>query len=283
VGGGVIGMEFATIFSSLGSKVQIVEFLPRCIALTDPDISEYLTNVLEKRGVKILTNHKVLSIHKGQLEAENQVTKELVHLKSDMFLIAIGRKAVVDNETYQKLGIQFSGKGVDVNDHLQTNVPGIWAIGDATGKSILAHVGIQQGIIAAENIMATKNAPLRKMDYSVIPAVIYSIPEVAMVGTVPEDLKDVKVVKVPFEVNLRANIEDNKDGFIKLWIKDNRLIAAQATGYNVSEIFQEFSNMIALKTDIRDVSEIIHAHPTYSEIARSGLDYALGKAVDFHL
>jgi dihydrolipoamide dehydrogenase len=131
--------------------------------------------------------------------------------------------------------------------------------------------------------MAKKNASLRKMDYSVIPAVIYSIPEVAMVGTVPEDLKDVKVVKVPFDVNLRANIEDNKDGFIKLWIKDNRLIAAQATGYNVSEIFQEFSNMIALKTDIRDVSEIIHAHPTYSEIARSGLDYALGKAVDFHL
>jgi dihydrolipoamide dehydrogenase len=282
VGGGVIGMEFATIFSSLGSKVQIVEFLPRCIALTDPDISEYLTKVLEKRGVKILTNHKVLSIHKGQLEAENQATKELIHLKSDMFLIAIGRKAVIHNETYQKLGIQFTAKGVEVNDYLQTNVPGIWAIGDATGKSILAHVGIQQGIIAAENIMSKKNAPLRKMDYSVIPAVIYSIPEVAMVGTVPEDLKDVKVVKVPFAVNLRANIEDNKDGFIKLWIKDNRLLAAQATGYNVSEIFQEFANMIALKTDIREVSEIIHAHPTYSEIARSGLDFALGKAVDFH-
>ena len=283
VGGGVIGMEFATIFSSLGSKVQIVEFLSRCIALTDPDISEYLTNVLEKRGVKILTNHKVLSIHKGQLEAENQVTKEMVHVKSDMFLIAIGRQAVVHEETYKKLGIQFSRKGVEVNEYLQTNVPGIWAIGDATGKSILAHVGIQQGIIAAENIRAKKNAPLRKMDYSVIPAVIYSIPEVAMVGTVPEDLKDVKVVKVPFDVNLRANIEDHKDGFIKLWIKDNHLVAAQATGYTVSEIFQEFSNMIALKTDIRDVSEIIHAHPTYSEIARSGLDYALGKAVDFHL
>jgi len=283
IGGGVIGMEFATIFSSLGSKVQIVEFLPRCIALTDVDISEYLTNVLQKRGVKILVNHKVLSIHQGQLEAENQVTKEMVHLNSEMFLIAIGRKAVVHNETYQKLGIHFSGKGVEVNDYLQTSVPGIWAIGDATGKSILAHVGIQQGIIAAENIMGKNNASLRKMDYSVIPAVIYSIPEVAMVGTVPEDLKSVKVVKVPFAINLRANIEDKKDGFIKLWIKENQLIAAQAIGHNVSEIFQEFSNMIALRTDIRDVSEIIHAHPTYSEIARSGFDYALGKAVDFHL
>ena len=283
VGGGVIGMEFATIFSSLGSKVQVVEFLPRCIALTDVEISEFLTKTLEDRGVKILTNHKVLSIKKGILEAENQISKEIVHLESEMFLIAIGRQAVVHDETYKKLGIQYSLKGVDVNDFMQTNVPGIWAIGDATGKSILAHVGIQQGIIAAENIMVNNGNDLRKMDYSVIPAVIYSIPEVVMVGTVPANDPVVKIVKVPFSTNLRANIEDNTQGFVKLWIKENRLVAAQATGYNVSEIFQEFANMIALKSDIRDVAEIIHAHPTYSEIARSSLDYALGKAVDFHL
>ena len=109
------------------------------------------------------------------------------------------------------------------------------------------------------------------------------MPEIVGEGTVPEDLNDVKVVKVPFSVNLRAGIEDYPDGFIKMWLKDDIVLAAQAIGHNVSEIFQEVANMIALKTNIHDVSEIIHAHPTYSEIIRSTLDLALDKAVDFYL
>jgi dihydrolipoamide dehydrogenase len=200
-----------------------------------------------------------------------------------MSLVAIGRNAVVHEETYQKLGLQFTRKGVGVDDHQRTNVPGIWAVGDATGRSILAHVGIQQGIIAAENIMKAAGEPLRKMDYEVIPAVIYTMPEIVGVGTVPQDLNDVKVVKVPFAINLRAGIEDYPDGFIKMWIRDNKILASQVIGQNASEIMQEVANMIALKTDIEDVSEIIHAHPTFAEIIRSTLDYALDKAVDFYI
>jgi len=113
--------------------------------------------------------------------------------------------------------------------------------------------------------------------------VIYSIPEIVGVGVVPQELLGVKIVKVPFAVNLRAGIEDYPQGFIKLWLKDNRILAAQTIGQNASEIMQEVANMIALKSDIRDVSEIIHAHPTYSEIIRSALDFALDKAVDFYL
>lgn len=282
VGGGVIGLEFATIFANLGSKVSIVEFLPRVIAGMDPDISEEITKQLNSIGVKIFTNHRVLSIKKGILKAEEQNNKQIIEINSDMFLIAIGRNAVIHEETYNHLGIHFSRKGVEVDEFQHTNIPGIWAIGDATGRSILAHVGIQQGIIAGENIMNTgKN--LRSMDYSVIPAIVYSIPEIGMVGTIPTNLADVKIVKIPFAINLRANIEEKNDGFVKLWIKKDKLVAAQAIGYNVSEIFQEYANMIALGSNVEDVARIIHAHPTYSEIARSAIDYALGKAVDFYL
>jgi dihydrolipoamide dehydrogenase len=283
VGGGVIGLEFATIFSNMGSKVTIVEFLDRALALMDPDISAEITRILEAKGVRILTAHKCLSIEKGVMKAEDMRSGKTVEIAAPMSLIAIGRNAVVHEATYQKLGLQFTRKGVGVDDFQRTNIPGIWAVGDATGRSILAHVGIQQGIIAAENIMKKAGEPLRKMDYDVIPAVIYTMPEIVGVGTVPQDLNGVKVVKVPFAINLRAGIEDYPDGFVKMWIKDNKILASQAIGHNVSEIMQEVANMIALKTDIEKVSEIIHAHPTFAEIIRSTLDYALDKAVDFYL
>ena len=282
VGGGVIGIEFATIFSNFGSKVTIVELLPRVLALMDPDISTEITRILENNGVRILTNHKVTELKDGVLSAINQDTNETVEIRSDLNLIAIGRTAVLQEDLLDKLGVDYSRKGVTVDDTLQTTVPGVWAVGDATGKSILAHCGIQQGIICAENIMREGGEP-RLMDYSIIPAVVYSLPEIFSIGEVPADLSDVQVVKVPFSINLRANIEDHKEGFLKIWLRDNKLVAAQAIGYMVSEIQQELTNMIALGTDIDDITKIVHAHPTYNEIIRSALDYAEGKAVDFYM
>lgn len=283
IGGGVIGLEFATIFSNLGSKVTIIEFLDRVLALMDEDISSEITRIMEANGVDILTAHKCTAIKNGVVTAENMRTGETISIQAPKTLVAIGRQAVVNEEGYQKIGLNYTRKGVEVDDYQRTNVPGVWAIGDATGRSILAHVGIQQGIIAAENIMKSEKEPLRKMDYSVIPAVIYSLPEIVGVGTVPAELSGIKIVKVPFSVNLRAGIEDYPDGFIKMWLKENTILAAQAIGHNVSEIMQEVANMIALKTDIWEVSEIIHAHPTYAEIIRSTLDLALDKAVDFYI
>ena len=282
VGGGVIGMEFATIFSNLGSQVTVVELLPRVLAMMDEDVSSEITRIMESRGVRILTNHKVTGLADGVLKATNQETGEEVEVRSQMNLIAIGRTAVLQESLYDHLGLSYTRKGVEVDDTLATSVPGVWAVGDATGKSILAHCGIQQGIICAENIMRKSGSP-RLMDYSVVPAIVYSLPEIFMIGTVPADLSDVEVVKVPFSANLRANIEEHTEGFIKLWIRDNRLVAAQALGFMVSEIGQELANMIALGTDVTEVSKIIHAHPTYAEVIRSALDYSEGKAVDFFL
>jgi dihydrolipoamide dehydrogenase len=282
VGGGVIGLEFATIFSNLGSQVTIVELLPRVLAMMDPDISAEITRILKNNGVRILTNHKVIELSNGLLKAENMETNEVVEVRSNMNLIAIGRAAVLQEDLYNQLGLAYSRKGIDVDDTLQTSVSGVWAIGDATGKSILAHCGIQQGVICAENIMRGESKP-RLMDYNVIPAIVYSMPEIFSIGFVPADLQNVEVVKVPFSVNLRANIEEHTEGFIKLWIRDNKVIAAQAIGYMVSEIQQELANMIALGTDIREITKIVHAHPTYNEIVRSALEYAEGKAVDFYI
>jgi len=283
IGGGVIGLEFATIFSNLGSKVTIIEFLDRVLAQMDEDISIEITRIMEENGVRVLTSTKCTGIENGVISMEDLRSGEMIKLDAPMTLVAIGRAAVLKEEMYEKAGIVFTRKGIEVDEFLRTNVPGVWAIGDATGRSILAHVGIQQGIIAAENIMRLNDERLREMDYSVIPAVIYTLPEIVGVGTIPEDYHGVTVTKVPFAVNLRAGIENYPDGFVKMWIKDNTLLAAQAIGHNVSEIMQEAANMIALKTDIQAVSEIIHAHPTYAEIIRSTLDQALGKAVDFYL
>jgi len=282
VGGGVIGIEFATIFSNLGSKVTVVELLPRVLSMMDPEISSEITKIMDDNGVRILTNHRVTELKDGVLKAVNQESQETVEIRSGMNLIAIGRTAVLQEDLYNELGISYTRKGVDVDNTMQTTIPGIWAIGDATGKSILAHCGIQQGVICGENIMAGNKKP-RLMDYDVIPAIVYSLPEIFSIGLVPEDLTTVKIVKVPFAVNLRANIEEHNEGFVKLWIRDNNLVAAQGIGFMVSEIQQELANMIALETEIEDITKIVHAHPTYSEIIRSALEYAEGKAVDFYI
>lgn len=282
IGGGVIGIEFATIFSNLGSQVTIIEFMERVLALMDEDISVEITKLMKQKGVKIYTNYEVQAVDKGVIRTKNRTSGEMLEVKSEHILVSIGRRPVLDKKGYERIGLEFNERGIITDDYQQTNVPGVWAVGDATGRSILAHVGIQQGIVCAENLMS-KSGQERKMDYEVIPAVVYSIPEIVMVGSVPKDLVGIQVVKVPLNINLRANIEDYPQGFIKLWIRQNVVIAAQVIGHNASEFMQEISNMIALETPIDRVAQIIHAHPTYSEIIRSSLDQALGKAVDFYL
>lgn len=286
VGGGVIGLEFATIFSNLGSQVTIVEYMEAILAGMDREISQDLTRLMVKNGVRVLTGHQVTAVEgtagspQGVVRARDRRSGEVVEVESDAVLIAIGRKPVIQREMFERLGIAYDAKGICVDDAMRTNVPGVWAIGDATGKSILAHVGMQQGLICAENMLAG-GADAPKMSYAVIPAVIYSIPEVVSVGHVPLDLRGVGEYKVPFAANLRAKIEDYNEGFIKVWIKDNRVLAAQAIGHGVSEMMQELANMIALSTPVDAVAGIIHAHPTYSEIVRSVLEYSRGQATDF--
>jgi dihydrolipoamide dehydrogenase len=281
VGGGVIGLEFATIFSNMGTRVTIVEYLDRVLATLDPEVSHAISEELKLHGIRILTGHRVLSVEQGYISAENRATQEIVDIPGRAVLIAIGREPVIDKAMFDRLGLAYTRKGIGIDDYLRANIPDFWAIGDATGKSVLAHVGAQQGLVCAENIMAAPGTPLRRMDYDVIPAVVYTIPEVVSIGQVPTEDERVQSFKVPFSANLRARIEAYEEGFVKIWVKDQVVVAAQAIGHNVSELMQELANMIALKTPARAVAEVIHAHPTYSEITRTVLEYSLGKATDF--
>lgn len=290
IGGGIIGLEFSALFTHFGTKVRIVEFMDRVLANMDPEISAEITKELESLGVEILTGHKVLDITEGKIKAEVIKTGEVVEINSAMNLIAIGRKAVVNVEKLAEVGIDATPKGVIVNEFMQTSVPNIFAVGDATGQSILAHVAIQQGILAAEYIggLTTEDGSFRKMDYSVIPAVVYTLPEVATVGTVPADLNDIKVIKFPFSANLKANIEEHNTGFVKLWFtkddvtgKVQKLVACQIIGDNAGEIIQAYANIIGMDMSLEKLSRIIHAHPTYNEVVRNSLEFALGRAIEF--
>ncbi|HVN53127.1 MAG TPA: dihydrolipoyl dehydrogenase [Anaerolineaceae bacterium] len=281
VGGGVIGMEFATIFSNLGSEVTVIEYLDRILSMMDPEVSATLTGLYRENGVRIMTGHQVTGVEQGIVRAKERESGRTVEVAAEAVLIAIGRKPVIQEEMFDCLGIDYTDTGIRVDDQLRTSVPGVWAIGDATGKSILAHVGMQQGIICAENIMRTAKEPERVMRYDVIPAVVYSIPEIVSVGHAPSSQGEAEVYKVPFSANLRARIEGFGEGFLKIWVKDNRVIAAQTIGHGVSEMMQELANMITLKTPIDQVADLIHAHPTYSEIVRTALEYSRGKATDF--
>ena len=205
VGGGVIGLEFATIFSNMGTRVTIVEFADRILAGADPEISHALTEELKLAGVRILPGHEVSSVEEGYVQAQNRATGDVVDIPGRAVLMAIGREPIVDTDALSRAGIEHDVRGIHVDTRMRTNVPNIWAIGDVTGQSILAHVGIQQGLVCAENIRAGDGSA-RRMDYGVIPAVVYSIPEVVTVGTVVEE-DGVTSFKVPFSANLRARIE----------------------------------------------------------------------------
>lgn len=279
VGGGIIGLEFSALFSQFGVKIRIIEFLDRCLANMDPDISMAITEELEGLGIEILTGHKVLDIDNGMIKVEIVATGEVKEIASSKTLIAIGRKAIINEEELTRLGISHTPKGITVNNTMQTSLNNIYAVGDATGLSILAHVAIEQGLVAAETIIGRE----RQIDYSIIPAVVYTLPEVATVGTVPEDLSGVKVVKFPFKANLRANIEEHNKGFVKLWVNSEtrKLYAAQLIGDYVGEIIQAYADIIALEVDLDKVARIIHAHPTYNEIVRNSLEFALDRAIEF--
>ncbi|HEY7044341.1 MAG TPA: NAD(P)/FAD-dependent oxidoreductase [Nocardioidaceae bacterium] len=282
VGGGVIGLEFATIFANMGTRVTVVELQDRLLGTLDPEISHALTEELNLIGVRTRTGHRVISVEEGYVRAAHGATGDIVDIPGRAVLVAIGREPIVDAPSFDHLGVEHSTKGIGVDAQLRTSVANIWAIGDATGKSILAHVGMQQALVCADNIMTEPGRPRRSMEYGVIPSVVYSIPEVVAVGEVPDGSDDaVTAFKVPFSANLRARIESYEEGFVKIWVRDGKVVAAQAIGYYVSELMQELTDMIALGTPVHAVADIIHAHPTYSEITRSVLELSLGRATDF--
>lgn len=223
IGGGVIGIEFANIFNSLGCKVTVIEMLPYILPPVDREISEILKEKLKKDGIDIYNNCKVTKIENNNenLNVSFEEDNDKLNIEAQKVLIAVGRRANISNLNLESTGVYIEKGCIWVNDNMETNIKGIYAIGDCTGKNMLAHVASDQGIIAVENIMG-KN---KKMDYKTVPACVYTKPELASVGLTEEQTKekgiDYKVGKFPLIYNGKSLIMNDTEGFIKIIVDKN--------------------------------------------------------------
>lgn len=269
IGGGVIGVEFATLFANLGKKVAIVEMMPSILYGNDPDICELMTYILtEEKGVEIHTNAKVCEIQKGHtvVYEENGVSQSI---ESELVVMAIGRKPETAALCPEVAGIKVTDRGfIEVDDHMRTNVPGIYAIGDITGKIQLAHVATAQGMVAADNAAGMD----KTMKYDAVPSCIYTTPEIACVGLTEEKAKaqgiEIKTGKFDVSGNGRSLAINSSNGFAKIICdaKTEKIIGCHIVSANATEMIGEATLAIENGLTSDQLADTIHAHPTVSEI-----------------
>ena len=284
VGGGVIGVEFASIFNSLGSKVTIVELLPRIIPTEDEEISEELKKFLVKSGIEVNTEVKVREIvsANGKKRAIIETSRGKEEKIAHKVLIATGRKPYTEGLGLEKTGIGLDKGRILVNERMETNLPGVFAIGDVVGGVLLAHVASGEGIVASENAMGNQS----KIDYRVIPNCIYSIPEVASVGLSEERAKEmgyeVAVGRFPFLANARATILGERVGMVKIVAdrRNNEILGVHIVGPDATELIGEASLAIKARVTTKDLERMIHAHPTLSEAIFEAAHDVHGEAID---
>ena len=282
----MIGLEFASIFKSFGSEVTVLEYFKEILPRFDSDLSKRLKQSLGKRGIEICTQAQVTEIEEA--EGGYKVTyvrkdKEETVL-ADKVLMAVGRKANVASLNLADAGIEFTPRGIVVDDKtMQTNIPHIYAVGDINGKMMLAHAATFQGIVALDHIMGVEN----QIDLSVMPAAVFTSPEAASVGMTEEDCKaagvPVKCLKSFFRANGKAVTMGETDGFCKLIVaaepKDGsepvyapgRVLGCHLYGPHSSDIVQEACAMITRKATVEDFQSVIHTHPTLTEVLQSAL------------
>lgn len=269
IGGGVIGVEFATIFNSLGKEVTIIEMMHNIIPGVDTEISMMLRKSLEKKDVKIFTDSKVTSISSGQeavctFEKDGRVNKA----EGDIVIVAIGRKPNSGDLGLEKIGVATDRGFIKVDDKLETSVKGIYAIGDVTGKVLLAHVASAQGIVAAANAAGKKNT----MNYDIVPGCIYSSPEIATVGMTEEEAlnkkMNIKVGRFPVSANSKSMIMGEKDGLVKIITESitGEILGAHILAPRATDMISEICVAMKLESTIEELSDTIHPHPTVSEM-----------------
>lgn len=269
IGGGVIGVEFATILNFLGKDVTIVEMMETLIPSVDTEISTALRKSLEAKGVKVFLGSKVTSIL-SEKDATCNFMREgkMQEVRGDRIVVAIGRKPNVQNLGLENIGVTLEKGFIMVNERMETSVKGVYAIGDVTGKSLLAHVASAQGIVSADNA-AGKN---HMMDYTIIPGCIYTHPEIASVGMTEEEAInrkiDYKVGKFQVNANGKAMIMGEKEGLVKI-ITDQRtgeILGAHIMGPRATDMIAEICVAMKLESTVDELSRTIHPHPTVSEM-----------------
>ena len=286
VGAGAVGMEFADIFNAFGSKVTLIEALPRILPLEDAEASDTMTKSYKKRGIEVLAGAKVkkADVGKNKVTLEVESGGQAQKIEADMVLMAAGRAVNTENIGLSECGIKLTDRGfIQVDGNLQTTAPGYYAIGDIAGPPMLAHKGSREGVVVAEKIAGHKAHAIK---YDNVPSVTYCHPEVASIGLSEDKAKEQKldyvVGKFPFSANGRARGTGETEGFVKI-IRDKKygeILGAHIVGANASEMIHELAVARENEYTVEEIDLAIHAHPTMSEaVAQAALD-SLGRVID---
>lgn len=298
IGGGVIGLEFASVFRSFGSEVTVLEYFKDILPRFDSDLSKRLKQSLGKRGIEICTQAQVTGIehmYDTSLRDSSEPCQSLYRVtytrkgkeeavEADKVLMAVGRKANVESLNLADIGLEFTPRGIIVDERtMQTNIPHIYAVGDINGKMMLAHAATFQGIVALDHIMGVGNS----IDLSVMPAAVFTSPEAASVGMTEEDCQavdvPVKCLKSFFRANGKAVTMAETDGFCKLIVaaepkegftspyEPGRILGCHLYGPHASDIVQEACALISRKATLEEFQSVIHTHPTLTEVLQSAV------------
>jgi dihydrolipoamide dehydrogenase len=284
IGGGYIGLELSSVFARFGSKVDIVEFFPVLLGHHDPEVGEVITRRLKQLGIGLHLGCKATKVERGKpsrLTVEDKDGKGQV-FEADKILISVGRAPRVQDIGLHEAGVALDPKGfIQVNARMETNVPGIYALGDVVGGPLLAHKAYREAKVCAEVIAGEKSA----FDNVVIPAVIYTDPEIAWAGLSEMEAKQegYKVVTgtFPFRASGRAMTLNAPEGFVKTVAdaETKRILGVQIIGADASELISEAALAIEMGAHLDDLAQTIHPHPTLSEGLLESVDAALGQAI----
>ncbi len=271
IGGGVIGLELGQVYKRLGAEVSVVEYMDRIIPTMDAGLSKELMKTMKKQKVKFHLSHKVKSVErKGNeviVKADDKKGQEVV-FTGDYCLVSVGRKPYTDGLNAKAAGVKLDKRGrVEVNEHLQTNIPNIYAIGDVVRGAMLAHKAEEEGTMVAE-IMAGQKPHI---DYNLIPGVVYTWPEVAAVGKTEEELKDAgiayKVGQFPMRALGRSRASMDVDGFVKILADatTDEVLGVHMIGARCADLISEAVTAMEFRASAEDIARMSHAHPTYAE------------------
>ncbi len=271
IGGGVIGLELGSVYKRLGADVSVIEYMDKIVPGMDADVSKELQKVLKKQGVKFFTSHAVNAVERNgdeiTVKAKNKKGQD-VEFKGDYCLVSVGRRAYTDGLGLENVGIKVNERGqVEINDHLQTNVPNIYAIGDVVKGAMLAHKAEEEGVVVAELIAGQKP----HIDYNLIPGIVYTWPEVAAVGKTEQELKDAGVEYKSGKFSMRAlgrsRASGDIDGFVKVLADKatDEVLGVHIVGARAADLIMEAAVGMEYKASAEDFARICHGHPTYSE------------------
>jgi len=267
IGGGVIGLEFASIFHSFGSEVHLVEFCKEVLPNFDKDLAKRLRTSLKKKGIQFHTGAAAKAIHEGTpMTVDYDEKGKIQSIECDRVLMAVGRAAHVESLNLVDLGIDFTPRGITVNEHLQTSVPDIYAIGDVNGLCQLAHAATFQGYAVIDHILGRPS-----VNPTLIPGAVFTVPEAAMVGKTEEQLEAEGIAyeshKAFYRANGKALSMDADDGLVKLLTsEDGTLLGAHILGAHASDLIHEATVVMNLGGKLSDLARTVHAHPSLSEI-----------------